>query len=94
MTLTSSQTDFDGLLHFFLAYRNERGLMMWQVRMHGHSGELYVEDDATDCATDGGTCLGSCQTLTLPRPCFWRSATGHMARRPSLLVPTDMRLLP
>lgn len=27
--------------------------MMWQVRQK-HGGQLYVAEDATDCATDGG----------------------------------------
>ncbi|CCU98847.1 unnamed protein product [Malassezia sympodialis ATCC 42132] len=50
--LHGNQADFDGLLTFFLNFRNERGLMMWQVRQN-HGGQLYVADDATDCATDG-----------------------------------------
>lgn len=29
--------------------------MKWQVRMNSHSGQLYVAEDAEDCATDGGT---------------------------------------
>ena len=50
--LHGNQVDFDGLLTFFLNFRNEHGLMMWQVRMN-QSGALYVEEDARDCATDG-----------------------------------------
>ncbi|KAL4398996.1 O-glycosyl hydrolase [Malassezia pachydermatis] len=51
--LHGNQADFDGLLQFFLNFRNERGLMKWQVRMNSHSGQLYVAEDAEDCATDG-----------------------------------------
>ncbi|WFD31199.1 hypothetical protein MSPP1_002233 [Malassezia sp. CBS 17886] len=50
--LHGNQADFDSLLAFFLAYRNNHGLMNWQVRMDKH-GRLYVESDAEDCATDG-----------------------------------------
>lgn len=50
----NNQQDFDQLLQFFLAFKNERGLMKWQVRQRAHSGEIYVEPDATDNATDGG----------------------------------------
>jgi len=41
------------LLSFFLAFRNEHGLMKWQVRQ-SNNGELYVDEDANDNATDGG----------------------------------------
>ncbi|KAI3623902.1 hypothetical protein CBS14141_003601 [Malassezia furfur] len=51
-TLHGNQADLDGLLSFFLAFRNENGLMKWQVRMNKHH-HLYVEEDANDCATDG-----------------------------------------
>ena len=50
--LHGNQTDFDGLLSFFLSFRNGHGLMKWQVRQNG-SGTLYVDEDANDCATDG-----------------------------------------
>ncbi|PKI82403.1 hypothetical protein MVES_003659 [Malassezia vespertilionis] len=50
--LHNTQQDFDGLLAFFLAYRNEHGLMKWQIRSNKH-GQLYVKEDAEDCATDG-----------------------------------------
>lgn len=53
--LHNNQQDFDNLLQFFLAFKNERGLMKWQVRQRS-SGEIYVDDDATDNATDGGMC--------------------------------------
>lgn len=51
-TLHGNQADLDGLLSFFLAFRNKDGLMKWQVRMNKHH-HLYVEEDANDCATDG-----------------------------------------
>ena len=50
--LHGNQSDFDGLLSFFLSFRNGHGLMKWQVRQNG-SGTLYVDEDANDCATDG-----------------------------------------
>lgn len=50
--LHGNQADFDGLLSFFQAYRNNHGLMKWQVRMDSRQ-QLYVAEDAEDCATDG-----------------------------------------
>ena len=50
--LHGNQSDFDGLLSFFLSYRNNHGLMKWQVRMNSRQ-QLYVAEDAEDCATDG-----------------------------------------
>lgn len=51
--LHGNQADFDGLLAFFRAFRNEHGLMKWQVRMNNSTGQLYVDEDANNCATDG-----------------------------------------
>ncbi|KAN0059626.1 hypothetical protein ACQY0O_008195 [Thecaphora frezii] len=45
--------DFDSLLTFFLRFRNERGLMKWQIRSHTNGGGLYVASDGSTSATDG-----------------------------------------
>lgn len=50
--LHGNQADLDGLLAFFLAFRNENGMMKWQVRQDKHD-RLYVDEDANDSATDG-----------------------------------------
>ncbi|EPQ29494.1 uncharacterized protein PFL1_02713 [Pseudozyma flocculosa PF-1] len=44
--------DFDALLRFFLHFRNEKGLMKWQVRQKKHHA-LYVAEDGQTSATDG-----------------------------------------
>ena len=43
--------EFDALLHFFLAFRNQSGLMKWQIRQ---GVSLYVAEDGETSATDGG----------------------------------------
>lgn len=50
--LHGNQRDLDGLLAFFLAFRNEHGLMKWQV-CQDKNFALYVNEDGEDCATDG-----------------------------------------
>ncbi|PWN50881.1 Six-hairpin glycosidase [Violaceomyces palustris] len=49
--LHRNQQDFDGLLRFFLNFRNKNGLMKWQIRMK--NGQTYVEEDGESSATDG-----------------------------------------
>ncbi|WFD36946.1 hypothetical protein MCUN1_003838 [Malassezia cuniculi] len=50
--LHGNHADLDGLLSFFLAFRNSNGLMKWQVRQNS-TGTLYVTEDGESCATDG-----------------------------------------
>lgn len=80
-----SQRDLDGLLQFFLAFRNEHGLMKWQVRQGG-SGDLYVGEDAEDCATDGDIDIATALFLAERRwpqgsPMFPAHAYAHEAAR-------------
>lgn len=53
--LHRNQVDFDGLLQFFLNFRNNNGLMKWQVRQKEKFGDLYLAEDGETSATDGGT---------------------------------------
>lgn len=66
--------------------------MMWQIRQN-RGGQLYVADDATDCATDGGKplCPTHRQTLTLPPPCFKLSEFGRKGRPTSQRVSMVMK---
>ncbi|KDN51401.1 glycoside hydrolase family 8 protein [Tilletiaria anomala UBC 951] len=47
-----NQPDFDQLLRFFLAFRNDHSLMKWQVKQDSHRG-IYCDDDGQTSATDG-----------------------------------------
>ncbi len=67
--LHRNRVDFDGLLTFFLNFRNEKGLMCWQVRsLHqpsssSHEGggpvQPFVEEDGKTSATDGDVDIAS-----------------------------------
>lgn len=63
--LHNNRADFDGLLAFFLRFKNERGLMCWQIRSpyppssSGGTVEPYVEEDGKTSATDGDIDIAS-----------------------------------
>lgn len=62
--LHRNRSDFDGLLAFFQAFRNEHGLMCWQIRSPHQPGsnasvEPYVEEDGRTSATDGDIDIAS-----------------------------------
>lgn len=63
--LHRNRADFDGLLQFFLAFRNANGFMCWQIRSphqpSSSSGvvEPYVEEDGRTSATDGDVDIAS-----------------------------------
>lgn len=61
--LHRNRADFDGLLTFLLNFRNERGLMCWQIRSpHQPSAgrvEPFVEEDGKTSATDGDIDIAS-----------------------------------
>ncbi|KAE8240042.1 hypothetical protein A4X13_0g7965 [Tilletia indica] len=52
--LHRNQQDFDGMLRYFLAFRNENGLMQWQQQINKRTHEVFTEmDEGNTCATDG-----------------------------------------
>lgn len=63
--LHGNQSDFDGLLTFFLAFRNANGLMCWQIRSPNQPSsptgpvQPFVEQDGTTSATDGDIDIAS-----------------------------------
>ncbi|KAJ9479835.1 hypothetical protein PHBOTO_003335 [Pseudozyma hubeiensis] len=61
--LHGNRVDFDGLLRFFQTFRNDRGLMCWQIRSANlpSEGEVepYVEEDGRTSATDGDVDIAS-----------------------------------
>ncbi|KAI7861584.1 Six-hairpin glycosidase-like protein [Spinellus fusiger] len=51
--LKRNQLDFDGLLRYFLQWRNKKGLMQWQQKVTP-TGDFVPGDQGGDnCATDG-----------------------------------------
>lgn len=61
--LHRNKPDFDGLLQFFLQFRNGNGLMCWQIRSPHQPGEggvsPYVEEGGKTSATDGDIDIAS-----------------------------------
>ncbi|SPC61290.1 related to Endoglucanase [Ustilago sp. UG-2017b] len=63
--LHRNKPDFDGLFTFFLNFRNNHGLMCWQIRSpHQPSSPVgpvqpYVEEDGKTSATDGDVDIAS-----------------------------------
>ncbi|TKY85263.1 hypothetical protein EX895_006343 [Sporisorium graminicola] len=63
--LHRNRPDFDGLLQFFLTFRNANGFMCWQIRSphqpSSPSGAVqpYVEEDGRTSATDGDIDIAS-----------------------------------
>lgn len=69
--LHRNKSDFDGLLSFFLSFRNPNGLMCWQIRSpHQPSSpsgavEPYVEEGGKTSATDGDIDIASSLYLAM-----------------------------